>query len=441
MLQFEEDFFKTENREGFVVNEVMKRTWAAQLEVLQEIDRVCRKHSITWYAYFGTLLGSVRHKGFIPWDDDLDIAMKKDDYIKFLQVAKTELPEKYCVLNIYTEEDYRNPFTRITNEHGMNLSQKHVDDYHGCPFVVGVDIFPLYYIPRDSGERQILDALLQTITAATSYAEKGNIEGLKECLTILKTATGYQFTEGKSIQTHLLILFDMVGRMYGEHESDEMTIFGKYIRNGYRLRKEWMEECIQLPFENIMVNAPKEYNEILEGLFPNYMTPKRYMTHGYPFYKEQLWGIRNYVEEWELIWKKGLNTQLNENWQEKVAGKKVVLYHTNLDSLIRYDEYAACKIRKVFREAQERGDVVLWWVPYLLDAPKIAFVKKLAPELVEAYGQLMEEYQRENYGIYDITGELERAISTADFFYGDEGELAQKFRDAGKSVTIQNYEE
>ena len=66
---------------------MMKRAWAAQLEVLQRIDEVCGKYNIEYFANWGTLLGAIRHKGYIPWDDDLDIGMKRMDYERFLKIA------------------------------------------------------------------------------------------------------------------------------------------------------------------------------------------------------------------------------------------------------------------------------------------------------------------------------------------------------------------
>lgn len=68
MLPFTEEYFKTEVRDGFTVYELMKRCWAAQLEVLNKIIEICDKYHLTYYAYWGTLLGAVRHQGFIPWD-------------------------------------------------------------------------------------------------------------------------------------------------------------------------------------------------------------------------------------------------------------------------------------------------------------------------------------------------------------------------------------
>ena len=79
-MEFQDNYFESEVIEGFFVTSMMKRSWAAQLEILKDVDSICRMHGISYYADAGTLLGAVRHRGFIPWDDDLDICMMRDDY-------------------------------------------------------------------------------------------------------------------------------------------------------------------------------------------------------------------------------------------------------------------------------------------------------------------------------------------------------------------------
>ena len=73
MLQFEDSFFEDEVREGFYVPAMIKKAWAAELTVMYEVDRICRKHNIRYFSDWGTMLGAVRHGGFVPWDDDFDI--------------------------------------------------------------------------------------------------------------------------------------------------------------------------------------------------------------------------------------------------------------------------------------------------------------------------------------------------------------------------------
>lgn len=83
----------------------MKRAWAAKLELLQIIIDICNKYDITYFAEYGTLLGAIRHKGFIPWDDDVDIALKRPDYNKLIRVLPSELPNGIALAGPYAQTD------------------------------------------------------------------------------------------------------------------------------------------------------------------------------------------------------------------------------------------------------------------------------------------------------------------------------------------------
>ena len=91
-IELAKEFFYDEVRDGFYIPGIVKRLWGAGLRILSEIDRICTCHRIPYYAAAGTLLGAVRSGEFIPWDDDIDIMMLRKDYLRFLQVAKEDLP-------------------------------------------------------------------------------------------------------------------------------------------------------------------------------------------------------------------------------------------------------------------------------------------------------------------------------------------------------------
>ena len=76
-----------EIRNGFLVPSQKKKLWNVQIKLINEFARICKKYNLRWFAYSGTLLGAARHKGFIPWDDDVDLIMLRPDYNKFLEVA------------------------------------------------------------------------------------------------------------------------------------------------------------------------------------------------------------------------------------------------------------------------------------------------------------------------------------------------------------------
>ena len=149
MLKFSKDFFKDEEREGFLVKSDMKRAWAMQMEILKNIEEVCDRHGINYFSFWGTMLGAVRHKGFVPWDDDMDIMMKREDYEMFVEVAPKELPEGFSLLSIYNEHEWDLATARVTNGFTLSFDEKYLKKHYLCPYVCGIDIFPYDYVPDD----------------------------------------------------------------------------------------------------------------------------------------------------------------------------------------------------------------------------------------------------------------------------------------------------
>lgn len=115
--------------------------WKAEREILDEIDRVCRTNGLRYSLAYGTLIGAVRHAGFIPWDDDIDIVMPRDDYNKMLTIWSREAQPKYVLQNKNTHSDFNQNFTKIRKDHTAFLQfefEKHVT----YPTGFFVDIFP-----------------------------------------------------------------------------------------------------------------------------------------------------------------------------------------------------------------------------------------------------------------------------------------------------------
>ncbi|MCL2839567.1 MAG: LicD family protein [Defluviitaleaceae bacterium] len=125
----------------------LRKLQLAELQLLQELDRICRKHGINYHLTSGTLLGAIRHKGFIPWDDDLDVAMLLDDYVEFCNICKDELNvKKFFLQTMDTDPYHRYIFAkfRIQNTLCVRKKQEHMKHHHG----IYIDIFPLYPVPQ-----------------------------------------------------------------------------------------------------------------------------------------------------------------------------------------------------------------------------------------------------------------------------------------------------
>lgn len=305
MLVFPENYFKEEVRSDFTISSTMKRAWAAQLEVLVRIIDICDKYHIQYHAAWGTLLGTIRHRGFIPWDDDIDIEMKRNDYIRFLKAAPPELPAEYCILNTYTEENWKEPFTRITNGRSIDISPKRLEQFHNCPFVVGIDIFPLDNIPdnpEDAKYQMELLNLIDTVKTLLKGNENlssipGGTEIMPQCeaafqegLDTLEAYTGVHIEQTNNIRNQLNRLYDKICMMSDREDSRFLTLLPWYQSHpDYLLKREWLSETTLMPFENIQIAVPKAYDEILRRCYGDYMIPvKCQADHDYPFYKQQL---------------------------------------------------------------------------------------------------------------------------------------------------------
>ena len=151
-MEISNSYLEDEVREGFFVPSIMKRAWAVELQVLEELDKVCQRHGISWFAEWGTLLGAVRHQGFIPWDDDIDVVMFRKDYEHFLQVAH-ELPEGFKVLNLRTQPGFQYFLSRVVAKPRICFEEEHLEKYNGFPYIAGLDIFVRDYIAADSKRR------------------------------------------------------------------------------------------------------------------------------------------------------------------------------------------------------------------------------------------------------------------------------------------------
>lgn len=121
----------------------VKQLHAKMLDILSAIDLTCREHNLRYYLIAGTMLGAVRHKGFIPWDDDADICMPHSDYDKLIAHSKEWLPERYELICAENDKDYKLPFAKIQDAETTIIERAHLRYLGG----VYIDVFPLDGVP------------------------------------------------------------------------------------------------------------------------------------------------------------------------------------------------------------------------------------------------------------------------------------------------------
>lgn len=231
---------------------------------LAVLDAVCREHDIKYALCFGGLLGAVRHRGFIPWDNDVDVVMFEPDYLKLQQLAlQGELPEGYTLVDRATEKDYPLLFGRFVDTRtSCPLS---TSAFNGGTNGLFVDVFVLYPLADDPQERaaEITDFLVweelgcwvkrrsanRTAAFAKRWQEIKDIErraGRDEALAAIE----------KSFRRHLPETGEWCFHSSG----------GAY--NGFpSFKTSWFEETTYLPFENIELAAPAGYRELLQQFY------------------------------------------------------------------------------------------------------------------------------------------------------------------------------
>lgn len=126
----------------------LRRLQLTQLEILCEVQRVCERNNISFFLYGGTLLGAIRHQGFIPWDDDLDIGMLRDDYERFLDIAPREMNKKYLLQTWRNDPGYAWPFAKVQKV--GTICQEIISANANKMSGIYIDIFPLDVFPSNA---------------------------------------------------------------------------------------------------------------------------------------------------------------------------------------------------------------------------------------------------------------------------------------------------
>lgn len=294
MKEISMDFFRDEVRNGFFIPTAVKQAWAAQLQVLDVIETICRKHDITYFADWGTILGTVRHGGYVPWDDDMDICMKREDYTRFKEAAKTELPESFCIHDYEHQEDHWLFLSRVVNNKHICFEPEHMKRFHNFPYLAGIDIFVLDYLYKDEQqEKQRCEEVKHIIAVADSIIAGQIAQPVKEA-NLIQLEEKYHKTFNRKLDNRHMgielyrLAEEQMARVPKE-ESDRMAqIFPWGLLGNRGQDREYYEKFVRLPFENTTMPVPADYHRILSGKYHDYFKiHKVWSGHDYPYFEGQ----------------------------------------------------------------------------------------------------------------------------------------------------------
>jgi len=250
----------------------VRKVQLVQLEILKVFISICEKHHLRWYMTGGALIGVLRHKGFIPWDDDIDVGMPRRDFDKFISLQK-EYPFGYKLINHQNDVSWQFNFAQFVDNESEIVVKLNEEPRKGN---VWIDVFPIDGLPKNSFARWI------HIKKILFYRYLIQIPNIRKQVNIHKVGRPwYEKVVIKALHyipvSNLINVDDALNRMelvlkkYDFYDSSWAgNMLGRY-REREAMKIEWWGEPVLLPFEDIMVNCPVDSDKIETKLYGDYM--------------------------------------------------------------------------------------------------------------------------------------------------------------------------
>ena len=287
-MEFTREFFYDEVRDGFYIPGIVKRLWGAGLTILSEIDRICKKYNIPYYADGGTLLGAVRDGQFIPWDDDIDIIMRREDFKRFSLFAKKELPAELDLESLESNTEY-STFTAHLGKKDTDFRPESLRKYQEYPYPETIDIFILDELARNPEDEEFREKVLKMLVGILKYDEKyGKTEQLLEELEEIEDVLKIRFDREKSLKAQLFHVMDRVCQEFNGTGSNMLAIVPWTAYLGlYSYPRSAFEKSNRISFCNTEVPAPIGYDTVLRAEYGDYHKKvKAGGIHAYPCFKK-----------------------------------------------------------------------------------------------------------------------------------------------------------
>lgn len=254
-IDLPDSFFAEEERWGYVTPAAMKQVWAVELDLLCEFDRVCKKLGLRYFLDSGTLLGAVRDGRFIPWDDDIDVIMLREDYDRLTALGPAEFKEPMFLQNAYTDIDYRRGLSQLRRSDTTFILEREVEKR--LPFNQGIciDIF-------------VLDGLAPEGEVERHFAEK---QAVRKQIGDLAKQPGHDPMAVRK----LFRQYDGICKRYADAELLDTVMWKPDTQKLVYVKREWFSKSVELEFEGHLFPAPIGYHEVMAQYYgPDYMTPR-----------------------------------------------------------------------------------------------------------------------------------------------------------------------
>ena len=290
-------FHMPEMRDGYFVDAKMKSVWKVQMDIIEEFLRICKKYNLQCFAIAGTLLGAVRHKGYIPWDDDVDFVLRRKDYDIFCKVAPKELKTPYFLQNFETDALFHEGFSKIRNSKTTMITKWARENHIVCNQGICIDIFPL-------------DCVSDKVTMQKRIRIENFLRRWRSRTTLPKTHSPVRFVLGSICWMIRIIMGNaLISRLrestYRFYNREDAEVVGLLT---YRLDYEkcwWSKSCfdhaIEVPYEYIDIPIPMGYDQILTRQYGDWQKPVRGASQHTEIFFDVDKPYTSYLKAWGYI--------------------------------------------------------------------------------------------------------------------------------------------
>ena len=256
--EFDAAFLREETRCGFFCDERRKKIWLVLLDLAMEFDRFCREHELKWFLIGGSMLGAARHQGFIPWDDDMDVGMPREDYERLLTL-QDEFAVPYEMQAPGRTKGYFFTFARLRNVKTSALNPYFCEQ--GFNMGLYIDIFPLDEWEPE-GARPYYDRIRDLCIDNSNFMRRSNPKLPQHDRERAASWSGRDPMDNVREVEALARQFNGTGARFLSHAVITVDAFD----HNY-FRKECFKSIIRLPFENILLPVPEGYDSFLTSQY------------------------------------------------------------------------------------------------------------------------------------------------------------------------------
>lgn len=259
--------------------------------IAKAFDAFCTKHELRYFALAGTCIGAIRHKGIIPWDDDMDFGMPRNDYERFLTLAESVMSKDYYVISARTDKNYYNSIAKMCDANTTLWESPQCQ----CTIGAFIDIFPLDGLPNTSEEERVsyFNNYLKLRNAAEGVALQSNIKALLSSIKhkdVKRLQRIYYNWKYRLLNrpNDLFSKCDDYLLQYPYEDSEYVAYFGTFRGAKVISSKKCFSSYIYMPFEDFQVRVPVGYDEYLRNAYGDYMKfppeNKRVLNHSHYFF-------------------------------------------------------------------------------------------------------------------------------------------------------------